>query len=555
MANTMEGSPSDLLLHTSSKSDYRHYKLAHSAVAAARKKRSRKTSERQKIFSRESSALRYFEPFVKPLLEIPGSTYRHSFLDPNDWQSYQRIFDLGLIKPEKAPVGPNQLDQPNDSLLLVGNFAEVLAKPLFGFESTAHMAVHHFVMAAARSHSHIHANGLVRILLWILDEDKKNIVPQDVSERGILAYQMDKSGSTTVVASSGKPSSDIGFNDTEMRHAQRVAKTMNRNGMKPPQNRETLEYQKACDYLAHAGKVEKAPGNQATKENNLSLRWEGDKELSRLEKAFSADDIEKDKKSVREKHPDERPSSSRLRFMSNDPRLERLYRLRHHSSIIKESYQKLNGLVILDEELLQLELAIASGDLSDNDKEKLTKEMQTKLAELKTKQSRLGKTEQSRLAHLGDNQRARNREQSLLQWDRRAFEPLTTGKHESFPSEHLALLDLQPKPHFTFSTDNQSDDKEWEPWFITKLFMNPNLPLPKCLETCAPGAAAALIPQAPSVTDPAKGGRLDVSLLHVRLLTLEMVDELLKAWIDWPFRPSLDQSTPIRLRQDRRRRK
>ncbi|KAL9096475.1 MAG: hypothetical protein Q9165_001472 [Trypethelium subeluteriae] len=554
MAATRSENRSDLPPHTPSQSERWHYRVAQSPVAPARKYHKRDTSERQKILRRELRALRklheylkprthlllepgkkYFEPFVKPLLEIPGSTYRHSFLDPYDWQSYQRIFDLGLIKPEKSSVDPSQLGQLNDSLLLVGNFAEVLRKPVFGFGLPAQMAIHQFCMAAVRAHQHVHAYGPVRILLWIPDEDRNTIVPQDIGQRGHLAYGVERCGSATIVASSGKLSMNEGFHGIEMRHTQRVVKTMDRNGMKSPPKRQTLEYQQACDYLAHEGEV------PTPEENPLSRRWEGDKEIGQLEMAFSPDEIEKDRQSARAKFLKKGKKESEIRFLSDDPRLERLYRLRHHRRSMENLGKKLNGLAALDEELVQLELAIAAEDLSDNDKENLTMKMQAKLAELKAKQSRLGAAQQTRLSSVIDNLLARNRESSLLSWDRRAFEPLQMTKHEVYPPEHLALLDFQPKPPLSFPSKNQSDEEKLEAMFISKLFVTPGQTLRKALETCAPGAADALIPQAPSVTDPTRGGRLDVDLLRVRLLTLEMVDELLKAWMDWPFRPTLDE--------------
>ncbi|KAF2207370.1 hypothetical protein CERZMDRAFT_91799 [Cercospora zeae-maydis SCOH1-5] len=41
----------------------------------------------------------------------------------------------------------------------------------------------------------------------------------------------------------------------------------------------------------------------------------------------------------------------------------------------------------------------------------------------------------------------------------------------------------------------------------------------------------------PAITDPRKGGRLDPKHMKVRQLTSEMLEGLIKAWFEWPFKP------------------
>ena len=60
--------------------------------------------------------------------------------------------------------------------------------------------------------------------------------------------------------------------------------------------------------------------------------------------------------------------------------------------------------------------------------------------------------------------------------------------------------------------------------------------VPEALDELAFGAAEALIPQVPSLTDPKRGGSRDVNELTCRTLTTEMLEGLMDAWQKWPFR-------------------
>jgi transcription factor 1 len=61
------------------------------------------------------------------------------------------------------------------------------------------------------------------------------------------------------------------------------------------------------------------------------------------------------------------------------------------------------------------------------------------------------------------------------------------------------------------------------------------------LDTLAPGAADDIVPLAPSLRDPKKGGRRNLEQLRVRMLTAEMIEELVVAWENWPFKPSMGE--------------
>ena len=51
-------------------------------------------------------------------------------------------------------------------------------------------------------------------------------------------------------------------------------------------------------------------------------------------------------------------------------------------------------------------------------------------------------------------------------------------------------------------------------------------------------ASADLIAEAPDITDPTKGGRLDHRQLKAQNLTRAMMEQLIVAFNEWPFRPT-----------------
>jgi mitochondrial transcription factor 1 len=123
----------------------------------------------------------------------------------------------------------------------------------------------------------------------------------------------------------------------------------------------------------------------------------------------------------------------------------------------------------------------------------------------------------------------------VLMWDRRKFEPLVVNEDEFMSRKTMALLDIQPK-----ALVGASPAKDYERFddFLLPLFnAGPTVPVTKALESLSPGLSSQLIERTKLLRDPARGGRLDVSDLRVCMLSLEMIEDLVKAWSEFPWRP------------------
>ncbi|KAI9666548.1 MAG: hypothetical protein M1821_004484 [Bathelium mastoideum] len=475
----------------------------------------------------------FFDPFIKPLLERPGSKFRHAFFNTEDWDTYRRIFKEGYIQPSsQSSSEPSRVNESNDSLLVVGNFAYAPRTPVLGFDSLAHLAVNHLFCKALRQHSYIHSYGRVRMLLWMTHEDTFKILPQDVFQRGKFTVDQEMSGLVTMVAGPGKLSAKIGIANLETANMKRVVQNMNCDNISLPLHRQTLGYPEAHDSSSQGTQLALEPPDPRPTKRQILLRWEDEREFASLTQKYKKTRASKSERSA-------------------DPGWQRYLQLRNTYSTISSAYKYLDPLATLNNEVLQLELALTTENVSDEDKDRMVEEWKGKSGELKFRQSKLSFSRRHQFEVIVDNLFAREREASLLQWDRRQFEPLRAEEDEFYPSNDLCLLDFQPGSPLIFSGDDDSENAKLATWLLTHLFLKSSRPIPMALESCAPGAADALLPQAPSITDPRKGGRLDPSELRVRLLTLEMIEELVRAWIDWPFRPSLGELIPTGTLRER----
>lgn len=139
-----------------------------------------------------------------------------------------------------------------------------------------------------------------------------------------------------------------------------------------------------------------------------------------------------------------------------------------------------------------------------------------------------------------DNVAAFNQSPPLLAWDRRTHEPLASFPADFYPRISLALLDFKlrddhPKPVSLPDGMEQRARFRKIP-FLRTLGKYPSYALATALDQRAHGAAAALIPACPSINDPARGGRINIEHMRVRMLTEQMWRELAEAWYRWPFR-------------------
>jgi mitochondrial transcription factor 1 len=128
----------------------------------------------------------------------------------------------------------------------------------------------------------------------------------------------------------------------------------------------------------------------------------------------------------------------------------------------------------------------------------------------------------------------------LLSWDRRPYEPLQISSKDFYPKAEVALMDFVPKENIDLAVPdlaNSNEAADFCSMLLAHMMHTKSQSLPVVLERMAVNAGKDLIPQVPAITDVRKGGRLNPDNVRVRMLTPEMIQGLVAAWFEWPFRP------------------
>jgi transcription factor 1 len=127
---------------------------------------------------------------------------------------------------------------------------------------------------------------------------------------------------------------------------------------------------------------------------------------------------------------------------------------------------------------------------------------------------------------------------SLL--ERRAYEPLQAQTSDFFPEADMTLMDFVPRGT-DLSVPGLADRQECTALLKTLLrnmFALKNQSVPEALDkSIGINAGRDLVRIVPEITDIRKGGRLDPKYLRVRALTPAMIEGLVKAFFEWPFKP------------------
>jgi len=472
-----------------------------------------------------------YQPFLKPLLDAPNSTYK--FLETQLFAKglsrgtygLDSIWNaLGFPEPDDA-----QLDRPNSSILVLAGLARI--PPRYQGElislrrSTAEKFLFQY-LNSLRTRCGLHQKGLVRLLAWIMDADKFNILPRSVAGlEGVTIRTADElCDIREVVGSAGFPKSRRPPH-YDLLSAAAVARRMEAANQSIPVARQNRIFKLAAQALTNREKEEShgafVDGEAALTPNVLDEIAELRTEEQRF--AFSGRTLLS------------RPTHNRSIRTDAAAMVKGRARFDAHvgaTSPIPSSLY-IDRLVIMEGVLNQMERDYAAGAFPPAERPTKVAEMDSLAATLTEGYRPLSRRDRRLAAQSADNIEAARSSPPILAWDRRAVEPLDAGDHEFWPRHRMALLDITPKA-------NASRDPVFQQLLVRSLLREDAMPIAEALERVAFGAAKALLPKCEAINDPLRGGRLHLENMRVRMLTLEMVQELLREWNAWPFQKSHD---------------
>jgi transcription factor 1 len=526
-----------------------------------------------------------YKPMLQHLLDKDESKYKFVPISGAVWTNLQQILTPQML-PEQIQLKPGdpRLNEPNDSLLFIANLSWHPRKSYRAFPSLTTLVLYQ-LLSAVRSHSLFHRYGLVRMLIWTADEEKKVILPRTIADRKKPCIEAEIScAEINEVASSTEGVRYQREHDLDVQGALAVLKRMEEAGITTPPSRQgPLEIE-----------VSKIRSGKGTDDKNMVDRdfW---RDLESQEARFAAGEFEmyneKERPLVQPLNTDTL-SPQFLKLAELKAEIEKRKKLGKKSMTKKmaEIYERLESGFASGRYRMFISPKVKSVPLRRGPRKTLTAEgkrliaLRARSAREQIKEGQLGSlfkeydhivemyAEMNELSpgevdslqkkikqhtemltqqiddlnyeargsfnHLFDTRRAFKTDPPILCWDRRYAEPLKVLPSEFFPMHASCLLDIQPKALWPILRDNYPENYDVFEYIVATLFLLPTQSVRQGLKALAPGAYEWLVAECPSLTDSLKGGCPDLDLITVRCMTTEMYKEIIEAWMKWPFRPS-----------------
>ena len=483
---------------------------------------------------------RYVEPFIRPLLDQPNSTYRYTSLagaHPKSYfQSYQEILADGNLLPRPGlPAGDPKLRELDPSLLVIGN----LDRAYSNFQKRIDLGslMMHQMPYAALSNQLFQRAGLVRMLWWIPERIVHTCLPRGPFIRSSFSTSIEMgteinqvAGTESVndiqdAAQASRKRADI----FDQANATQVAQRMKQSGMSAPEGRELLQ---ASTQGRAAEGAHKSPFEDKMTEP-AEFYAKIDKTRARL--------IEVPRVAAIRDQNRRRKGMLALNESVEYPQCQAVIDSYRERLLIS----KTRGPIMLDLQLQVINLEFNYQNLKDADPanpalEPLKHAILALDDDLHAIAPTFGNRQTWAINDLNEEQLAFYQTPQLLPLDRRLFEPLRLSPTDFFPpTSRLALLDLVPKPR-DLSVPDLASSREAVTIcaeMLRQLYSAKTKPVVEALDTFAVNAGQDLVPQVPAIYDIRRGGRLNPQRVSVRALTDEMVEGLVKAFFEWPFRP------------------
>lgn len=495
---------------------------------------------------------KYYKSFIEPLLNEPGTAFRHTTLSgahPRHYfASYEKIFNSDDLLFKKAPLPPGdpKLRKLNKSLLVTGTVSRrYRGRAHVNNVHNANLLLNHMVQAS-QTNSLFHGYGLVRMLFWHPEDTRSTVLPDMVAARGGYSATQDVAADLVMVA--GKDTHSLSNTDSEnpkrllakwrwggldQIRADGVLEEMEKTGMHMPAHRQTTVYKAAVERKARTTEEKEEEAQCFNPIQTLADESSLDEAMTAHEekvKSFHALQTVKTKGvgmgkrgfldvPYKFKFPD---AALRVFTTADLTRLGPYMDLWGNQITLEAAYASRKS-TYTTEVCVQIEqrLRKVAGQLQATfvDKNMIAKQSRTPVQSLQNEI----------IAFNG----------KVLPYDRRPYEALTTDVEEFWPQFGMYLLDIQPRAE-NLAADYVSavEANELMRQLITTLWQLSASAVPMAIDRIGPGAANDLLPQVPELTDASKGGRLDAEDMTVRTLTRDMLQSLTSAYLEWPFRPA-----------------
>jgi transcription factor 1 len=494
-------------------------------------------------------AIETFKDFLFPLLNAPDSTYKLVTKDPQRMETYTELFDEGLFphqaRADPADAAPQEL---NKTLLVTGSLVWDPRLPGLGFDSMAKQLFYLFSQYAW-SHDAIHACGPVRTLLWMQHDDFNFFVAQSNSGMQKANSLLEMLQEINMVVTAERKDRNVGKGSLgrdpqyELESLVRALQSGRAKGKKVPAHRRDFTH----DFAAHVEKVSGGSGitsAEYTQEYLHAQQLAGTVPVGLLGKSL-IDNINLELE-LRSQFPElelevvplhhivhKKTEASEYKDHPARKQIEKLKSTRAAVAAVLRLRLKIEGFADIGEQLYILECK-ALGTEDGPEKDALLKQIEGLNAKWNEALGAIESNYSSTPAiETDDRISLRHPPGPRMQWDKRPFQPLIMKEEEAWPLNRLSLVFATPRPR---PVGDDPDFHEWVQDFVFGLYGEPKKSITAALDTMQFGLSD-IVKDCPSLRDPSKGGRLDMDHLRVRMLTMDQIVELVKAYKDWPFKP------------------
>ncbi|KOS17319.1 Mitochondrial transcription factor 1 [Escovopsis weberi] len=423
----------------------------------------------------------------------------------------------------QAEIAKGEAPRRNDTLLVTANLSTFPKKPFLGFESVSTMVLYQLV-SSIRTSSLFQRYGLVRMLVWINDDDKRRMLPRSLQRRKRSAFVAELACDWLHEVAGTEAEEEARHNlrdswlNTESGY-NTVLRMIENNQAMPP-HRATRMYREAMQPGAR-----ELLGTRLAGVRTPTVSRPFRQELEDLEHELADDDAagaEPAAASPSSPPPLLSPEARRLSYLRGRGRQE----------------DRMGQLYL--ELLRERDAAIALYDAGGSPAAAAA--FAAADAAWSARLDNLNKNTRNEFLMLRDGLHLFRQDPPALLWDRRAYEPLPAAADEFYPNAPTALLDIQPRampPLLRQYGPGSGDAGALSDVMLRSWFGQVTLPVQRAMENIS-GGFGEMAAQCPSLTDPLRGGSplTGRGALTARAINTGQWEEIVKAWMAWPFRPS-----------------
>lgn len=500
--------------------------------------------------------MRYYDPFIKPLLDKPGSTYRHTQLvgahAREYWDNYRKLLDDPDLVPDRPALDKSdpKLRKIDTDFLLTGNLwrnYEIVHKS--NYTTHTQLLLQHMTYAALTNEI-FQRSGLVRMLWWCSEAAKTHVFANNVRSRRTFDTALTMGADVTEVAGVERLEANEAQARTEGKRLPdmdssilaRVKRDMAGRGQEIPSHRE----------MSLGNRQVKVDDDSYIHNSicNITCKTTDDLNAAILDLRNHIKVLEKILPKLKKSKKNGHTQESLAKAIKDTVRYQQSY----HSvmsrskdiALITSEEVRTRMILILDLHLRLINLEAnyaAVAESTPNDSTLAARHDEIREVDATCKElidQYVGAHAERSLGVLIDDLASFDASPPTLQRDRRPYEPLQAHEHEFWPNSKATLLDIMPHERDLSAPDIASriEGARTCQELLRHLFTTPAATVPASLDRLAPNAAQDLIPMAPAITDARKGGRMDPNKVTVRMLSQEMIEQLVVAFLEWPFRPT-----------------